>query len=416
MNSFDSVNLSNSIPIINRHNPNTPRTSMNFIIDGGNRTELIPGVSDLVGRLLLKGTKKYSAEDIANEIDNNALEINVEVKQDYSRIRATFLNEDIDKALETISDISQNPTFELFEKEIKLYMGELQVDLDSPKAKATDNLIKEMYPNHPYGVVSSVILANIPKMTLDEVLSNFRNNFNAGNTSIVSVGNFESGVLQKKLEEKFGHFKAESKHNNSFNLPVLNENKIITASREDASQAQVLLGWYGPPISSEDFAPLTVLNNLLGASGLSSRLFVELRDKKGLAYAVRSTYEVFRYASNFTVYIGTEPKNIKIAIDGIYEEIGKLISTPVTEAELDAAKKNILGKRAIFHETNSQQCNYMGLYCALGIGAAFDTKVPELIKQVTKADIQKVAQKYLSKHNVTSVLAPSEFLKLVTKG
>ncbi|MEW5818645.1 MAG: pitrilysin family protein [Cyanobacteriota bacterium] len=410
MQSFESTTLSNGIELINKCNPNTPRTALSLYINGGNRTEKKSGVSDITTRLLLKGTKNRTAEEIALESDANAIDLDIDVKQDYSKARAHFLNDDIDIAVDLISDIIQNPTFSQFEKEIKQLSGELTLELDSPRAKATDKLIREMYPDHPYGIVSSKILETISDIYIDDVTKQFSDTFNAGNISIICVGPHKQKDLINKIEEKFSNIPSANIEERVLSSPVIQKNKVITTTKEDASQAQIIRGWYGPPVQSKDFISLLVLNNILGAAGLSSRLFIELRDKKGLAYSVRSSLEMLKYVSNFTVYIGTEPKNIETAINGFDEEIDKLIKEPVTDDELESAKKNILGKRAVYHETNAQQCFYLGIYHILGAGASYDELVPELIKKTTKDDIQHVAQKYLSQNHITSILAPSEFL------
>lgn len=413
MQSFEKTKLNNGIQLINRENPGTPRTTLIAFIDGGNRNEQKPGISDMTSRLLLKGTKNRTAEEIANETDANAIDMDIDVKQDYTRVKVACLNDDLDRAIDILSDIIQNPTFELFKKERKLLKGELKIELDSPRAKAMDKLIRGMYPDHPYGVVASTMLEHIKDITKEDVANHYSNSFKTDNMSIVAVGDISQSQLKKKLE---GHLNALPSNNyveNPLELKQTNKDILITTEKEDAAQAQIIRGWYGPSITSKDYVPLMVLNNILGSAGLSSRLFIELRDKKGLAYSVRSTLEMLKYGSNFTVYIGTEPKNIEIAINGFNEEIDKLVNNPVSDEELEASKQNILGKRAVFHETNSQQCFYLGMYNILGAGAEYDEKVKELISNTSKEDIQNVAQKYLTKNHITSILAPSKYLVTV---
>lgn len=415
MNSFNSTKLSNGIELIHKHNANTPRIALNLFVNGGNRSEEVPGLSDITTRLLLKGTTNRTAEQIASESDENAIELDVDIKQDYSRLRTLCLNDDIDKAIDLLSDVVQNPTFEQVEKEKRIVMGELEQELDSPKAKASDNLVKSMYPNHPYGTVASIMLENIEKISLDKIKNLYDKTIKGDNISIIAVGDIQKEELISKLEEKFNKISSDHFKDSELAKPELKENKLVTICKEDASQAQVLRGWFGPTITAEDYVPLTVLNNILGSAGLSCRLFVELRDKKGLAYNVRSSVESLKYGGNITVYIGTEPKNIKVALEGFDEEIEKLKNILVSEEELESAKKNMLGKRSIFHETNSQQCYYLGIYHILGAGAGFDEKIPELIKKATREELQHVANKYFNNNYITSVLAPSEFINKAFK-
>ena len=148
------------------------------------------------------------------------------------------------------------------------------------------------------------------------------------------------------------------------------------------------------------------MNIILGASGLSSRLFLELRDKKGLAYVVRSAYDVARLSANFSIYIATEPKNIEVSLKGFEEEIEKIKTVPVTEEELENAKNNLFGKWAFISETNSQQANWLAHYGIMGFGFDFHEKAVEKVKKVTAQDILTCANKYFNETFVLSVLKP----------
>ena len=148
------------------------------------------------------------------------------------------------------------------------------------------------------------------------------------------------------------------------------------------------------------------MNIILGASGLSSRLFLELRDKKGLAYVVRSSYDIAGLGANFSIYIATEPKNIEVSLKGFEEEIEKIKTIPVSEEELENAKNNLFGKWAFISETNSQQANWLAHYGIMGFGFDFREKAVERIKKVTPADILACANKYFNEKSVTAIIKP----------
>ena len=148
------------------------------------------------------------------------------------------------------------------------------------------------------------------------------------------------------------------------------------------------------------------MNVILGASGLSSRLFLELRDKKGLAYVVRSSYETFAQAADFYIYIATEPKNINVSLDGFKEEIEKIKKYKVSEEELENAKINMLGKWAFTQETNNNQAILYANYGIQGLGFDFNDRAKEKIKTVTAEDVQRCANKYLNDTSVVSILKP----------
>ena len=165
-------------------------------------------------------------------------------------------------------------------------------------------------------------------------------------------------------------------------------------------------GWLVESADSSDYPALALLNIILGASGLSSRLFLELRDKKGLAYVVRSAYDIARLGANFSIYIATEPNNIETSLKGFEEEIRKIKTILVSEEELENAKNNILGKWAFISETNSQKGNWLAHYGIMGFDFDFKEKAIEKIKPVKPQDILNCANKYFNENSVTTILKP----------
>lgn len=411
MNPFNIHKLTNGIRLITRNNPNTSRTAVSLFIDAGTKCEELAGVANLSGRLLLQGTTSRNAEELANELDANALEMNVDVKQDYTKIKSVCLNEDFSKSVELMTDVLKNSTFTDFEKETKKFKGEIEVDLDSPKTKAVDNLIKNVYPNHPYGHTHTQILEQLPKINKDIVKNYFDTTFAGENTVISVVGDINETEIKDIFEKNLDGIKPKNGGQNFANAVSIGESKTVTIAKNDAAQAQIIKAWISSDLFAEDTATLSLLNAILGSSGLSSRLFVELRDKKGLAYTVRSSFDPLKYSGTFSVYIGTDPKNIITSLEGFDTEIKKIQEEFVSEKELEDAKTNMLGKRAFFHETNSQQSHYLGYYEAIGLGADYDNQLPEKIKKVTVQDIREAANKYLSGNSILSVLAPDEYLK-----
>ena len=149
-----------------------------------------------------------------------------------------------------------------------------------------------------------------------------------------------------------------------------------------------------------------LLNVILGASGLSSRLFLELREKKGLAYTVRTSYENHAKGAVFTIYIGTEPSNIQTSIEGFKVEIEKIKNELISEEELHNAKNNIIGKQQFVTETNSQQANLMAYYSISGKPYAYQQEVREALKRVTAEELKECANKYFTDDYVLAVLKP----------
>lgn len=400
-----NLELKNKINVAYKQNKNTPRVAITFNV-AINKPEKGAGIYSLMNRLLLQGTKNRTSEQLANELEENAIEIYCDMKQDYLRFRLICLNEDTEKAMEILQDIIENSTFEEFEKEKTKLEGEIPAELDSARTRALDNFVKTIFKNHFYGNSYTRILENIKNVTKQDVIDAYNEIISTGDKVIAFVGDIEESKALELLNKHFGNIQNNNTQKPEIPIPVIEEAETVEFIKDDANQAQIFQGWSVPTFDSKDYAPFIVLNTVLGASGLSSRLFCELRDKKGLAYTVRSSYETYRVCANFTIYIATEPKNIKTSLDGFKEEIQKIKDVLVPQDELDNAKNNYIGKLQFVTETNAQQANQMAHHAILGLGFDFKDKLIQMVKNVKSEEVQEIARKYLNDVSVISVLRP----------
>lgn len=397
--------LNNNIKAVYKQNKNTPRVglSFNFAINNG---EKLPGVYCLMARLLLQGTKNRTSEQLANELDQNAIELNCDMKQDYLRFRIVCLNEDLTLATEIMSDVIKNSTFEEFEKEKEKMHGEITAELDSSKTKALDNYYKTIYAGHFYGHTYTTILESLDKITKQDVIDAYHAIVSTGEKVLAVVGDVEFDSIKELLNEKLSDIENSNAKAREIETPVLTENKTVEIIKNDVQQAQIIQGWIFPSFDSTDYPAIVLLNVILGSAGLSSRLFLELRDKKGLAYTVRSSYETNVACGNLSIYIATEPSNIQISLDGFKEEIDKFKNEQVDDIELEFAKNNVIGKQQFATETNAQQANLYAYYGIMGLGFNYQPQVLEKIKRVNAGDIQRVANRYFNDKFVVSILRP----------
>lgn len=397
--------LKNKIKAIYKQNKNTPRVglSLNFSI---NEAERFAGIYCLMSRLLLQGTKNRTSEQLAKELDENAIELSCDMKQDYLRFRITCLNEDFPLSVELLSDIIKNSTFEEFEKEKIKLKGEITAELDSAKTKALDNYYKTLFDGHFYGHTYTKILENIDTITKNDVEKAYEKIVSTSKKILSFVGDFAFDEVKNILNNNLADIENTNPQEKNFVAPTLKEAKKVEIIKTDAQQAQIIQGWLLPTFDCVDYPALILMNIILGSAGLSSRLFLELREKKGLAYTVRSTYELYEKCASFSIYIGTEPKNIQTSIEGFEIEIQKLKDVLVGEEELENAKNNLIGKQQFVTETNAQQANQLAYYGIMGLGFDFQKKIIEKVKNVTSEQIQECANKYFTDLSVTSILRP----------
>lgn len=402
--------LDNGISANLKYNKNTPRTAI-VLHAALNSEEKIAGLYYLITQLLFQGTKNRTAQELAAEMDENAIDISVEKKADFIRFKLYCLNEDIEHGLEILQDIIENSTFDDWEKEIIKIKGEFESDLDSAKVQAQDNYYRTVFKNHPYGVGRKEIMEAISGVTQQDLTGAFNEIKYQSQKNISAAGDFDCDKLKLLLQKHFSNLKISDIKNNIKKVPQLEKNRISIIEKEDANQAQIFKGWVLPDVYSSEYPAFILLNTLLGASGLSSRLFLELREKQGLAYTVRSVYEPYVLGGNFFVYIATEPKNIKVALEGFEKEINKIINTPIGDEELENAKNNAIGKRQFYRETNLMEAVLNGYYEFIGLGSDFEEKLTENIKSLTSVQLMQTAKEYLNKYSALSILAPEEYLK-----
>ncbi len=396
------------IDILFKKMAKTPRIALNFFFKI-HKKEKLYGINLLLSRLLLQGTKKYNALELSKEFEQNCIDISFKTKQDYIKASLIFLNEDLYKATELFKELILNSTFDDFEKEVLKVKGEIIADLDNPKIKLTDAFVKNIFKNHPYSETHTKILDDINKITKKDIIEAHENLLNC-EKNIVVVGDIEN------KEEFFEYFKKEFLFMKSNvcrdeieDIFSLKTDENIWLTKNDASQAQIIQGWLVDSFKSNDCAKLAVLNNILGASGLSSRLFVNLRDKQGLAYTVRSQYETFLHSGIFSLYIGTAPINIKKSLQGFKDELKKIAEVAPNERELEGAKENISGRMKYFTQNNAQIASVYGYNHIMGLGLDYNKRFLNEINRVKSNHVSDMANKLLNSPKLTVIIAPEDF-------
>lgn len=406
---MNTTTLKNGIKTTIKINKNTPRTAIVIFFKINKVTK--SGLYYLMSNLLFQGTKTRTAEQLAQELDENAIEISFDTKADYIRFKILCLNEDVNKALEIFQDMLENSTFDNYKKEAVKAKGEAQASLDSAKTIAQDNFYSALYSNHYYGRGNQDVINEIETITKEELLNAFTQIKFETHKNIFVAGDKSEDEIISLLENHLSSLKMQDIKDEKANIVQLSENVIKTVTKEDANQAQIFQGWITNPIGFEDYPSIILINTIMGSSGLSSRLFLELREKQGLAYTVRSVYESFQFCGDFYVYIATEPKNIRTSIDGFKNEMNKIMTEYVSDEELENAKNNAIGKRQFYQETNMLEAVLKGYYEFLGFDDDYEEKLIERIKNTTKDDIKETAVKYFSKPSALCVLAPEVYLK-----
>jgi len=365
------------------------------------------GLSNLVASVMTKGTRYLSALEIAEQVESIGASLGADAGTDYFLFSLKAVSNDFAAILALLTEIIRFPSFPTDEValEKKLTLQSIRSQKEQPFNVAFDALRRNIYGEHPYGV--SVLGTEDTVSQLEQAtLAQYHQTYLRPDNLTISISgrvNIEETV--RLIEEMFGDWQIPTA-STSLELPLaINSEPSETVIEQETQQSIVMLGYLGAAVNSADYPVLKLLSTYLG-NGLSSRLFVELREKRGLAYDVSAFFPTRLEPAFFVTYMGTAPENTEIAIALLQEEVERLTKIELTEEELQGAKNKLLGQYALGKQTNSEIAQIYGWYESLGLGIDFDQEFQESIAKVTAQEAQAVANKYLINPYI-SVVKPS---------
>lgn len=407
--------LDNGMTVLAVENPAADIIATRIFIGAGSKQNHAQqaGLSNLVASVLTKGTEELSSMEIAERVESVGASLGVEAAVDYFLLSLKTVSADFAEILALAGQLLRSPTFPEAEVELerRLTLQAIRSQQEQPFAVAFKALREGMYQQHPYGISALGTQESISNINRADLQAFHATYFRPDNLTIAIAGRLSPPEAIALVNDVFGDWKVPS-------TPVPIPEAIAIASQphqivtpQETQQSIVMLGYLAASVHSGDYATLKLINTYLG-NGLSSRLFVELREKRGLAYDVSAFYPTRSQTSHFVVYMGTAPGNAEIARSGLQQEVERLSTTELTPEELQACKNKLLGQYALGKQTNSQIAHIFGWYETLGLGVEFETRFQEEIAGVTATDALEVANRYLTKPYI-SLLGPEDVVKFL---
>lgn len=417
--------LNNGIVVLVKENPAADIIAARLFVRAGSRWETPQqaGLSHLVSAVLTKGTDRCSSFEIAEQIETVGASLAADSTTDYFLLSLKTVSADFPAVLKLAGELVRSPSFpeQELELERRLTMQAIRSQQEQPFTIAFDQLRQTMYGQHPYALSSLGTEATIAQLQRDDLCSYHQTHFRPDNLVISLCGRIDISAAIALIQEIFGDWQAPAQPLPTLSLPPIVPNPIRVGTAQDTQQSIVMLGYLAPavsPLSSAaessgasttaetrsiaDYIALKLLNSYLG-NGLSSRLFIELREKRGLAYEVSAFYPTRLDMAQFVVYMGTAPSNTATALEGLQSEIDRLRNTPLSPDELQTAKNKLLGQYALGKQTNAQIAQTFGWYETLGLGIEFDVEFQVHIAEMTIELAQAAAAAYLEKPSVAIV-------------
>ncbi len=352
------------------------------------------GLSHLLSAVLTKGTNQLSSIEIAERVESVGAYLSADAANDYFLLSLKTVSTDWPEMLQLAGEILRSPSFPESEVELEkhLTIQGIRSQKEQPFTVAYEQLRQAIYPNHPYGVSILGTETTVSSLSRANLELYHQTHFHPNNMVISIAGRMTSEEAVEQVERVFGDWQPTEILPAKTQLSSLTSHPCQVTTPQETQQSIVMLGHLAPSVQEKEYAALKLLSTYLG-NGLSSRLFVELREKRGLAYDVSAFYPTRQLASIFAVYIGTAPENTEIAFDGLRTEVERLCTTQLSSDELQTAKNKLLGQYALGKQTNAQLAQVYGWYETLGLGIEFDLQFQEDVAQVTPTDAQAVAQK-----------------------
>lgn len=311
------------------------------------------GISHFLEHMLFKGTKKRSAKDIAEAFDSIGGEINAFTSKEYTCYYAKVLDTHKEFALEVLADMFFESVFdeEELEKEKKVVLEEIKMDEETPDDIIHDLLSAATYGEHPLGYPILGREQTLNSFTPADLRKYIKERYTPDNIVISVAGNTEEDFIGK-IEATFGHFQGKVRHEKSEKEPIFLPEHLMR--KKDTEQAHFCLGYKGLAVNDADLYSIILLNNAMGGS-MSSRLFQEVREDRGLAYSVFSFHSSYLDNGLLTIYAGTSVDQLGLLRKTISETIDKLFSEGLTDKELFNNKEQFKGSLVLSLEsTNSR--------------------------------------------------------------
>jgi len=402
--------LNNGIVVIAVENSAADIISSRIFIRAGSQWERPEkaGLAHLLSDVITKGTARLSSMEIAERVESVGANLGADASTDYFLLSLKTVSADWPEILQLAGEIVRSPSFPEAEVELErhLTIQDIRSQKEQPFTIAFEQLRQAMYQDHPYALSvlgTEATVSNLSRANLKDFHQTY---FRPDNIVISIAGRITPEDAVEQVERVFGDWQPPETPIGALSLPSLISKPCVVRTAQETQQSIVMLGYLASAVQEADYAVLKLLNTYLG-NGLSSRLFVELREKRGLAYDVSAFYPTRQSVSTFAVYMGTAPENTETALVGLRTEVERLCSVPLSAEELQTAKNKLLGQYALGKQTNAQLAQTYGWYETLGLGIEFDTRFQQDVASVTPEMAQAVAKRYFIEPYV-SLVGPAE--------
>jgi predicted Zn-dependent peptidase len=382
--------------------------SLGVWIRAGSRDERdeVAGISHLMEHMLFKGTPDMDALGVAQAFEGIGAQENAATGEEYTVLYARFLPEHLERALDIMSDMVLRPTLVDLEREREVIVEEIRMYEDRPDQMADENLSSLIFHDDNLGRPIIGSAETVRGVDHDTLKSFHADAYTAANVFVVGAGKLDRDRFEAMVQEKLKNL-PEGETFERKARPGRPQSRFFFKFKE-TEQYHVSLGSLGIPASSEDRFAMAALNNVLGG-GMSSRLFQEVREKRGLAYAVYSYHQGYSDAGAIKTYVGSTTGNVGEAVEVIAEQLRRVAEEPVTGEELERTKQQLKSSTLLALESTAARMNRVGRSVITGSELLSPEEISAHIEAVTAEDITRLASRHLNLDQMyLSAVGPKE--------
>jgi len=377
--------------------------SVGIWLRSGSRREPaeLNGISHFIEHMVFKGTKRRTAEDIAREVDSVGGMLDAFTAKEMVCFNTRVLDEHLPKAFDVLADMVLEPKFDTEDiaREQSVILEEIRMTQDNPEDLVHELFTQNFWAPHALGKPILGTPETVSALDRDALRKWFRQSYAPNHLVITAAGHLTHAELVDLVSERFAKL---TPADGNFAEPVPEPAPHITLrSKRELEQVHLCLGVPALPIADDRRFAVSLLNNVLGG-GMSSRLFQNIRERQGLAYAIFSEMNSYRDAGMLSVYAGTSMDTVDQVIRSILEEFRKLKDEPMPEDELRRAKDHLKGATLLALEGSGSRMNSLARYHLYFNRQFTPQELIALLEKVTAEDVQQLAREFFASERMAA--------------
>jgi zinc protease len=400
--------LANGITLLHAEKTGLPIVTVAIAIKAGSIAEPAEksGLANLTADLLNEGTKTRSSKEISDAIEFVGGSLGTAGGADYITVSLSVLKKDMRLGFDILSDIIINPAFsdhEIQRRKTSIKDSIIQ-QKEEPGIIASKAFAEAVFGNNPYGRPVEGTEESLDRISQEDIESFHKKFYLPDNTIMTVVGDISKSELKSLLDRYFMSWQSIGSKEISLPVPVVEKQPRVVKIQKNLAQANIILGHLGIQRDNPDYYAVSVMNYILGGGGFASRLMDNIRDNKGLAYDVHSSFPANKYAGSFEVGLQTKNGSANTAIDEVLKEMDRIRTEPVGDEELSDAKSYLTGSFPLRIDSNRKIAGFLTAVEFYGLGLDYVDNYRKFIETVSKDDILRVAKKYLHTGNYVLIV------------